>query len=58
MALDWRNRADIAIIIAATAAAILSDTIIPGGAIITVGSVIRVPVIGVPVVISVVVFIR
>jgi hypothetical protein len=58
MVLDWRNRADVTIIIAAAAAAILSDTIIPGGAIITIGSAIRVPVIGVPAVISVVVFIR
>jgi hypothetical protein len=52
--LDWRNRADVTIVIAAAAvAAIISGTIITGGAIIAVGSVIRVPV-----VISVVIFVR
>jgi hypothetical protein len=54
MALDWRNHADIAIIIAVAAvAAIVSGTIITIGAIITVGSII-----GVPTIISIVVFIR
>jgi hypothetical protein len=54
MALDWRNRADVAIIItAATVAAIIFGTVITGGAIITIGSVI-----GVPAIVSVVIFIR
>jgi hypothetical protein len=44
MALDWRNRVDVAIIIATVAvAAIISDTVITGGAIVAVGSVIGVP---------------
>jgi hypothetical protein len=42
--LDWRNRADITIIIAAAAvAAIVSGIIVAGGAIITVDSVVEVP---------------
>jgi hypothetical protein len=42
--LDWRNRADDVIIIAAAAvAAIVSGTVITGGAIIVVGSVVGVP---------------
>jgi hypothetical protein len=54
MTLDWRNRANIAIIIAAaTVAAIISGTVITGGAIVTVGSIVRVPT-----VVSIVVFIR
>jgi hypothetical protein len=54
MVLDWRNCADITIIIAAAAiTAIVSGTVITSGAIITVGSVV-----GVPTVIFVVVFIR
>jgi hypothetical protein len=54
MVLDWRNRADVAIIIAAAAiTAIVSSTVITSGAIVTVASVI-----GVPAVISVVVFVR
>jgi hypothetical protein len=51
MMLDWRNHADVAIIItAATVAAIISGTVITGGAIIAVSSVI-----GVPVVVSIVI---
>jgi hypothetical protein len=51
MMLDWRNRADVAIIITAVAvAAIISDTVITGGAIIAVSSVV-----GVPVVVSIVI---
>jgi hypothetical protein len=51
---DWRNRADVAIIIAATVvAAVVSDTVITSGAIIIIGSII-----GVLAVVSVVVFIR
>jgi hypothetical protein len=54
MVLDWRNRADVTIIIAAAAiTAIVSSTVITSGAIVTVASVIRVPA-----VISVVVFVR
>jgi hypothetical protein len=54
MTLDWRNCADVAIIIAAAAvAAIDSGTVITSGAIITVGSVVIVPT-----VVSVVVFVR
>jgi hypothetical protein len=54
MVLDWRNRADVTIIIAAAAiTAIVSSTVITSGAIVTVTSVI-----GVPTVISVVVFVR
>jgi alkylated DNA nucleotide flippase Atl1 len=49
--LDWRNRANVTIVIAAAAvAAIVSGTIITGGAIISI--------VGVPAVVSVVVFIR
>jgi hypothetical protein len=52
--LDWRNHADVAIVIAAAAiTAIISGTVITGGAIVTVGSVVRVPA-----VISVIVFVR
>jgi hypothetical protein len=51
--LDWRNRTDITIVIAAaTVAAIVSGTIVAGGAIITVDSVVEVPT-----VVSIVVFI-
>jgi hypothetical protein len=51
MVLDWRNYADVTIIIAAAVvAAIVSDIVITGGAI---GSVV-----GVPTVISIVVFVR
>jgi hypothetical protein len=54
MALDWRNRANVAIIITtAVVVAVVSGTVITSGAIIAVGSVI-----GVPTVVSVVVFIR
>jgi hypothetical protein len=54
MALDWRNRADVTIVITAAAvAAIISSTVITSWAIITVGSVI-----GVPAVVSVVIFVR
>jgi hypothetical protein len=52
MTLHWRNRADVAIIIAA-AAAIVFGTVIASGAIVTVSSIA-----GVPVVVSVIVFIR
>jgi hypothetical protein len=53
-ALDWRNRADITIVIAAAAvAAIIPGIVITGGAFIAVGSVV-----GVPTVVSVVVFVR
>jgi hypothetical protein len=52
--LDWRNRANIAIIIVtATVAAVFSGTVITSGAIVAVGSVV-----GVPTVVSVVVFVR
>jgi hypothetical protein len=52
--LDWRNHADVAIVIAAAAvAAIVSGTVITGGAIVTVSSVV-----GVPTVVSVVIFVR
>jgi hypothetical protein len=52
--LDWRNHANVAIVIAATAvAAIVSGTVITGGAIVAVGSVVRAPA-----VVSIVVFIR
>jgi hypothetical protein len=52
--LDWRNRADITIIIAtATVAAVISSTIIAGGAIVAIDSIVRVPAI-----VSIVVFIR
>jgi hypothetical protein len=51
--LDCRNRADITIVITtATVAVIVSDTIVAGGAIIAVDSVV-----GVPTVISIVLFI-
>jgi hypothetical protein len=51
--LDWRNRADITIVIAAAAiATIISGTIVAGGAVITVDSVV-----GVSAVVSIVVFI-
>jgi hypothetical protein len=54
MMLDWRNCANIAIIIAAAAvAAVISDTIITSGANVAVGSIV-----GVPAVISIVVFVR
>jgi hypothetical protein len=53
MMLDWRNRADVTIIIAiAAVTAIVSGTVITSGAIITIGSIVRVPVI-----VSVVIFI-
>jgi hypothetical protein len=52
--LDWRNCADVTIIIAAAVVtAIVSDIIITGGAIIAIGSVV-----GVPTVISIVIFVR
>jgi hypothetical protein len=42
MTLDWRNRADVAIVIAATTvAAIVSDTGMTGGAIVAVASIRR-----------------
>jgi hypothetical protein len=54
MTLDWRNRADVAIVIATAAvAAIVSGTVITGGAIIAIGSVIRVLA-----VVSIIVFVR
>jgi hypothetical protein len=54
MALDWRNCAGVAIIIAAAAVtAVFSGTVITSGAIIAIGSIV-----GVPTVISVVIFIR
>jgi hypothetical protein len=54
MALDWRNCASVAIIIAAAAVtAVFSGTVITSGAIISIGSIV-----GVPTVISVVIFIR
>jgi hypothetical protein len=58
--LDWRNRADVAIIIAIAAviAAIVSDIVVTGGAIIVIGSIIGVHVVGVPAVISIVIFVR
>jgi hypothetical protein len=53
MTLDWRNRADVAIIITAVAvAAVVSGTVITSGAIVAVGSIIRVPA-----VVSIIVFI-
>jgi hypothetical protein len=53
VALDWRDRADITIVITAiTVAAVVSGTIVAGGAIVTVDSVVRVPT-----VVSIVVFI-
>jgi hypothetical protein len=53
-ALDWRNRADVAIIIAAAAiTVVVSDTVITSGAILAVGSIIRVPT-----VISIIIFVR
>jgi hypothetical protein len=52
--LDWRNRADVAIVITAAAVtAIVSGTVITGGVIVAIGSVV-----GVPTIISVVVFVR
>jgi hypothetical protein len=52
--LDWRNRADITIVITAVAvAAVVFGTIVAGGAIVTVDSVVRVPA-----VVSIVVFIE
>jgi hypothetical protein len=54
MVLDWRNRADVAIIIAAAAIiAIVFGTIIISWAIVVIGFVIRVPT-----VISIIVFVR
>jgi hypothetical protein len=54
MALDWRNHADVTIVIATAAVtAIVSDTVITDGTIIAIGSIV-----GVPTVVSVVVFIR
>jgi hypothetical protein len=54
MALDWRNCAGVAIIIAAAAVtAVFSGTVITSGAIIAIGFIV-----GVPTVISVVIFIR
>jgi hypothetical protein len=54
MVLDWRNRADVAIIITTAAiAAIVSGTVITSGAIVTVSFVI-----GVPAVVSVIIFVR
>jgi hypothetical protein len=45
MMLDWRNRADVAIVITAAAVAVIvSGTIITGGAIVTIGSIVGVPV--------------
>jgi hypothetical protein len=53
MALDWRNRADVAIIIAiAAVATIVFGAVIIGGAIVTVGSIV-----GVPTVVSIIVFV-
>jgi hypothetical protein len=52
--LDWRNHADVTIVIAAaTVAAIVSGTVITGGAIVAVGSIFRVPA-----VVSVIIFVR
>jgi hypothetical protein len=52
--LDWRNRADIAIIITATVVAtVVSGTVITSGAIIAVGSIVEVPA-----VVSIVIFVR
>jgi hypothetical protein len=51
MTLDWRNRTDVGIIIAATAIAAI--TIITSGAIVSIGSIV-----GVPAVISIIVFVR
>jgi hypothetical protein len=52
--LDWRNRADVAIVITAAAVtAIVSGTVITGGVIVAIGSVV-----GVPTIISVIVFVR
>jgi hypothetical protein len=46
MALDWRNRADVAIIITTvTVAAVVFGTVITSGAIVAVGSVVGVPII-------------
>jgi hypothetical protein len=54
MVLDWRNRTDVAIVIAdAAGAAIVSGIIITTGAIVAIGSIV-----GVPAIISIVVFIR
>jgi hypothetical protein len=54
MALDWRNRTDVTIIIAiAVVTVVISGTIITSGAIVAVGSII-----GVPAIISIVVFVR
>jgi hypothetical protein len=54
MVLNWRNRANVAIVITTAAIAdIVSGAIITGGAIIAIGSIV-----GVPTVVSVVVFIR
>jgi hypothetical protein len=54
MTLEWRNRADIFIVITAiAAAAIVSGTVIIGGAIIAGGSIV-----GVPAVVSIIVFVR
>jgi hypothetical protein len=51
--LDWRNRADITIVITATTVtAVSSGTIVAGGAIVAVDSVVRVPA-----VVSIIVFI-
>jgi hypothetical protein len=53
VALDWRNRADVTIVFtAADVAAVVSSTIVTGSAIIVVDSVV-----GVPAVISIIVFI-
>jgi hypothetical protein len=52
--LDWRNRADVAIIIVvATIAVVVSSTVITSGATVAVGSIIRVPT-----VVSIIIFIR
>jgi hypothetical protein len=52
--LDWRNRDDVTIVIAAAAVTtIVSSTVITGGAIIAISFVV-----GVPAVISVIVFVR
>jgi hypothetical protein len=46
MALDWRNRADVTIIITTvTVAAVVFGTVITSGAIVAVGSVVGVPII-------------
>jgi hypothetical protein len=43
MMLDWRNRAGVAIVITAAAVAVIvSSTVITGGAIIAIGSIVRV----------------